>query len=412
MKPSHFQIFSFSFIQILASVFGFGDTEEEGDRFWATDQEQESGQLLFYNLKQYGVLFTPTVFTSSGWDVAGGRHRTTDGNLEYLLDVNLQLESEKLVHFSGGVFCVDFQMRRGGHPSNDVGSYEPLLYIESSNVTQLGEFWYKQSFNKEHYWIKIGKNDCSRNFDYSQNAAYFQYQSFQNIPTIRDLPYYPNSAMGIVAYAQPIEPLGLTMGLFDGSAVLGVETGSLGITGNFFDHLHDHAFMIMEIDTGWSVSSRWTGRLGIGAWHNTAHVPRHNGRIAKGLQGGYLLIDQTVWKSDVANDPRQIGLFIQIGATSPQTSDVKQVYATGMNWTGPIPSRAQDQFGIGIAMNRFSLVKGSGFIKPTETAIETYYVYQPFSWMNIQPDLQYIITPGGSDTPNALAVFLNMVVIF
>jgi porin len=168
----------------------------------------------------------------------------------------------------------------------------------------------------------------------------------------------------------------------------------------------------MEIDTGWSVSSRWTGRLGIGAWHNTAHVPRHNGRIAKGLQGGYLLIDQTVWKSDVANDPRQIGLFIQIGATSPQTSDVKQVYATGMNWTGPIPSRAQDQFGIGIAMNRFSLVKGSGFIKPTETAIETYYVYQPFSWMNIQPDLQYIITPGGSDTPNALAVFLNMVVIF
>ena len=45
-----------------------------------------------------------------------GEKRTTDGNFEYLLDLNLKLISEKIVHFKGCMFCADFQLRRGGHP--------------------------------------------------------------------------------------------------------------------------------------------------------------------------------------------------------------------------------------------------------------------------------------------------------
>ncbi len=412
MAATFLQVILFSVLSSLGCVLCLSDTQEGGDRFLLSDQDEESSQLLFDDLKKYGVVLVPTLYASTGWDVAGGLKRTKDGNLAYLADVNLQLLSDPILHFPGGTFCVDFQIRRGGQAHKDVGAYQSLFYIDSPNLTQLSEFWYKQAFQEERYWIKIGKNDSSIYFDYSLNAAYFQYQSFQNIPTIRNLPFYPNPAMGCVVYANPIKGLTWTMGLFDGSSVLGVQTGSLGITGKFFDHLHRHAFLIAEIATSWSLFTLLQGRMGIGGWHNTADVLRYSGGIGKGLQGWYAVIDQTLWRAQLERDPRQIGVFLQMGATSPETSPVKQVYAAGINWTGMIPYRPQDQWGLGICMNRFSLFPGSGYVKPTETAIETYYVYNPVRWMNIQPDLQYIITPGGRGTPNALALLLNMAVIF
>ena len=42
---------------------------------------------------------------------------------------------------------------------------------------------------------------------------------------------------------------------------------------------------------------------------HAAHVPKFEGGTAKGVQGGYIVIDQTVWRRSLSDDIREIGLF-------------------------------------------------------------------------------------------------------
>lgn len=399
----------FSLCTLLTASHSYaGDTNALLHLFRKKNVPKETSENILSQMRDQGFDFSPSLFGSTGWDVAGGRKRTTDGNFEYLLDLNLKLDSEKIAHFSGGTFCADFQLRRGGHPMNDAGSFEFLALIEANNLTQLSELWYKQSFANDLFWFKVGKNDCSLYFDYANNGSYFQNSGFEGIYTIRNLPCYPNPAMGVLVGSTPTDSIALKAGLFDGSYVLGVQTGAKGVFGDFFHDLAAHAFMIGQIDFSWNVQSGLPGRLGIGGWHNTAHLPKFNGGTAKGVQGGYFVMDQTLWQSNIKDDPREIGIFFQFGFTSPKPNPLKQAYAAGMSWVGMIPGRKHDVFGFGASMERFSLEPGSGYTKPAEVDIELFYVYIPKKWLNIQPDIQYIINPGGNGTPNALVILLDM----
>ncbi|MCX6989640.1 MAG: carbohydrate porin [Chlamydiae bacterium] len=374
--------------------------------------KQTDTESMLAQMRDQGVDFSPSLFASSGWDVAGGRKRTTDGNLEYLLDLNLKLQSDKIAGFKGGIFSADFQLRRGGHPAQDAGSFEFLSLIEANNLTQLSELWYRQSFGEDLFWFKVGKNDCSLYFDYANNGSYFQNSGFEGLSTIRILPAYPNPSMGVIVGSTPVDFIAIKAGLFDGSLILGNQTGSKGIFGEFFTDLSAHAFMVGQIDFSWNLKSGLTGRVGVGGWHNTAHLPNYNKGTSKGVQGGYVVVDQTVWQSSVKNSTSEIGAFFQIGFTSPKPNPVKQAYAAGMSWIGMFPKRPNDVFGFGASMERFSLEPGSGYVKPAEVDLEVFYVYIPKRWLNIQPDVQYIINPGGSGVNNAFVLLLDAAVSF
>jgi len=368
----------------------------------------EDSKDFLDQLRDQGIDFSPSLFGSTGWDAIGGNKRTTDGNLQFLLDLNVKFISEKIANFKGGIFSADFQWRKGGHPSKDAGSYETLVLIEAPNLTQLSELWYKQSFGDDLFWFKVGKNDCSLYFDYANNGSFFQNAGFEGLGTIRELPTYPNPAMGVIVGSTPVDFIALKAGLFDGSEILGVQAGARSIFGDFFNDLAAHAFMIGQMDFSWNLTKGLTGRVGIGGWHNTSHIPKYSGGTAIGVQGGYALIDQLVWKGPLPDDIRQIGLFFQFGFTSPKPNPVKQAYAAGMSWVGMIPKRKNDVFGFGASMERFSLEPGSGYKKPAEVDIEMFYVYIPKKWLNIQPDFQYIINPDGSGVRNAFVVMLDM----
>ena len=83
-----------------------------------------------------------------------------------------------------------------------------------------------------------------------------------------------------------------------------------------------------------------------------------------------------------------------------------------MSWVGMFSKRPNDVFGFGASMERFSLEPGSGYVKPAEVDLELFYVYIPKRWLNIQPDIQYIINPGGSRVNNALVLLLDAAVSF
>ena len=50
---------------------------------------------------------------------------------------------------------------------------------------------------------------------------------------------------------------------------------------------------------------------------------------------------------------------------------------------------------MGIGAGYAQISREAGFVYPYELAIEGFYQFQVTGWMQVQPDLQYIIHPGG-----------------
>ncbi|VEB35708.1 Outer membrane protein D1 [Legionella sainthelensi] len=88
----------------------------------------------------------------------------------------------------------------------------------------------------------------------------------------------------------------------------------------------------------------------------------------------------------------------------------------GVIYQGLLPRRLDDIAGLAVIYGSFSkdlrrsqmLQNQNGAlvgVQYYETVIEAMYLIQATGWLKIQPDLQYIIKPGGTGTiPNALVL--------
>jgi porin len=85
----------------------------------------------------------------------------------------------------------------------------------------------------------------------------------------------------------------------------------------------------------------------------------------------------------------------------------------GLTFTAPFPSRAQDALGLAVAASRNGshyerAQMAAGAPAAGETTMELTYLAQLGSWLSVQPDLQYVIHPGGTrSTRNAVVLGLR-----
>jgi porin len=94
----------------------------------------------------------------------------------------------------------------------------------------------------------------------------------------------------------------------------------------------------------------------------------------------------------------------------------------GLVYQGPLPSRPRDTAALGVAYGGFSSqlrrsqrdarsAGGGAGIQQYEIALELTYIMQATRWLQVQPDLQYIIKPGGTGMiPNALVLGFQLAI--
>src|SRR5689334_21439921 len=77
----------------------------------------------------------------------------------------------------------------------------------------------------------------------------------------------------------------------------------------------------------------------------------------------------------------------------------------GLVYTAPF-GRMADQAGLSFTHARFGdAARQSGLLEQAETVIETTYSFNINSHLNIQPDIQYVMSPAGdASIPDALVV--------
>ena len=113
---------------------------------------------------------------------------------------------------------------------------------------------------------------------------------------------------------------------------------------------------------------------------------------------------------------RSVTAFVQLGLGDGRVNQIGGYVGGGLTFTGPRPDRAQDMAGLAVAAARNGshydqAQTAAGIPTAGETTVELTYLAAIGSWLTLQPDLQYVIHPGGTRTTrNAVAPGLRIVV--
>lgn len=334
-----------------------------------------------------------------------------------LLQFGLNADFEKALGWKGGSFRTTWVWISGGQPSiSNVGSIFAISPFEAPPAFRALDLWIQQELWDGALTLRGGLFNADADFTISDNAALFQYSGF-GWPTfyggtLDGAPVYPFAAPGILMEAAP------GGGWKWLSAVMQGDIGDPETNpSNFYWRLdRTGGFLFLnEIQHGHE-AGRLPGRARLGAIFNTGANDPGN-RAAPAWGGGFVygIIDQMIWREE-SNGMQGASWFARGGFSVLDDSFLTSLFNTGFTYTGLIPGRDNDTSGIALSWAQFSSAITDdldGGNKGLEMALELTYQVQLTSWFTLQPDVQFIIQPGGSTAiGNALVVGLSASMAF
>jgi len=348
--------------------------------------------------------------------------------LEGRFEVFATVDLEKTLGWPGAIFHANaYQIHGTGRSQQDIGNLVTASNIETTPTTRLFDLWVQKSFFDDAVSLRLGQLAADDEFFVSQYAPLFINSTF-GWPSIMGInlpsggPSYPVARPGARARVAISPQLVLTTGVFSGDPMV-------NDTGLDF-HMNGDVFVISELAYGMTMF-RLPGTMKLGGWIHTgtfadqrydgAHVsladPALNGFAAmhRGDYGGYFILDQLLWRRDGTSDSG-LGAFFRVGGNPSDRNLIELHMDGGLTLAAPF-GRANDTIGIGLSYEQVSATQRdltddfrifSGLPAPTpdlESAVEISYQAQVASWWIVQPDVQWIIHPGGRvlDTARPLA---------
>lgn len=405
-------------------------------------------------LRERGVEFELVHTAEWFWNTGGG----LDQGNNYRADLSLiaELDTEAAGWWPNGEFFLHVQGQYGDGITEDfVGDFQVLSNIDDEDFFQLSELWYKHTLLDGRLWLKAGKIEANADFAFVDYGLEFLNSSPGFSPTI-PLVTYPDPDWGIVLGIEPVHWFSMNVGVFQGR-----PDGSRSL-GNTLDTLHGPMVQIEPV-FHYDIAGR-DGHLRLGFWWNGDNFERlgpedeperrdpaelrglandvRSGGLAPtflaaladesaalladelrlrffgddseddGTAGFYATWDQQLFneRPDDPDDAQGLGIFLQYGRSDEDVIEAETYFGGGLQWTGAIPGRDADIFGLGAFHVNFS--DALDLEKDSETAIELFYRAEITPWISVKPDLQYIVHPGGNDVSDAFVVGLRVQLAF
>jgi porin len=343
--------------------------------------------------------------------------------------VQFTLRLRRLVGWHGArvfVFALD---THGGAPSDFVGDVQGVSNLEAPAVLRLEEAWLQQNLLGNRLSWLVGRYDLNTEFYRLQSGALFVNSSFGIGPEfalsgVAGPSIFPNTAVGTRVDFKPSPNVVWRVAVLDGVPVGRPKGGIRLFAPGDGVLLVGEMALLSRPDTvgeprhrrfriGRGPTRSYTGKLALGAWYYTARFPdlvatlpgeasvRH-----RGSGGAYLIADQTVWS--------RLTAFAQLGLGDGRVNQIGGYLGGGLTFTAPFPSRAQDELGLAVAAalngsHYERALAAAGASAAGETTVELTYLAQLGSWLAVQPDVQYVIHPGGTlATRNAVVLGLRV----
>jgi porin len=407
-------------------------------------------------LEQQGLQFTFTYYGDAFSNPIGGVKQGPgyDGRFGILIDGDL----EKLVGWSGAILHVSIHQIHGTEFSAaNLDNLMTVSGVEAQPSTRLFNLWIEQKF-PDQINLRVGQFTAAQEFMVSRNADLFVNNTFvwpilnsQDLPS--GGPSYPEATPGARLQFKPNNQITLRAAIFDGDPA-GPGSGDpvwRDPYGLAF-RVEDPPFLIAEAAYAYgrgqigaarenpnqdtaagapmsgepSSGSGLPGTLKIGAWVHTGSFADQRSN-AQGeflaVAGGpplqhrgdyavYGIVDQMLWRVSSGSD-RGLSVFLRATAAPSDRNLIDRYADAGLTFKGPLASRPDDSIGLGFAFGRVSpqaaafdrdviAVTGNPIpVRDFEAAIELTYQWKLADHWYVQPDLQYILHPGGN-IPNPL----------
>ena len=383
-----------------------------------------------------GLVYDGAAFANMG---GGVRHGGT-----YSSNLNLQLnvDGAALFGWPDTIAYLDALWLQGGLPSSFVGDAQGVSSISAPNAVKLYETWVQKNLLGNHVSVLAGLYDLNSEFYRLQSAGLFLNSSFGIGPELAQSgvegpSIFPNTSVGVRIAFKPAEGVVVRTAVLDGVPV-DRPNGSRGV----FES-GDGALIVGEIaflDRP-QVSTRpangrlrigrqamlgeYDSKFAIGGWYYTATFndlsetqPSGQPVQHRGSGGFYALTDQLLYRNPDQPD-RKLAGFVQAGFGDYRVDRFGAYLGAGLTVMGIFAGRATDELGLGLAYARngshyMSAQRMQGLsVTNAEKTIELTYLIQVNSWLALQPDLQYVITPNTTTAiPNAWAFQLRIEMSF
>ena len=403
-------------------------------------------------LAEHGVTFNAIYTGEVLGNASGGLRRGAIG--EGKLEVNATVDMERLAGWSGlRLYGNAFQIHRTGGISRDlVGAVQTISAIEALPSTRLSELWLEQNVGTMS--LRVGQLTADSEFTISSYSLLFLNSDFpaitkQNLPGTG--PAYPLSTPGARLKWQPSEAVSLLGAVFNGNpAGRGDDPERLNRNGTNF-RLSDPPLLWSELQLRANQDAEDTGLASIvrfGGWYHTGRFdsqrfdrfgrsladPASTGLSARlrSDSGIYAILDQQIYRLPGGDSDKGIAVFSRVSASPSDRNLIDAYLDGGIVFSGLNGARPNDKFGVTFLYSHLSNV-GRGLdrdfaaLSPArltrrdyELAIEATYLAEIRPGWSIQPDLQYVIHPGGripqaagDPTPkNATIIGLRTTVVY
>jgi porin len=359
-----------------------------------------------------GFFHHPNIFsteTSYIGDFAGnfaGGNKTGTAYLG-MANIKIGLDPKKIGLWNGGQFLINGSCTHGNMLSADyIGDFQVASNIEAGNHIYIHELWYRHSLDVAE--ITVGLQDLNSEFVTSEFAGLFINSSFgipsliaDNIPA----PIFPLTGLGIATKFFLSEKLSLQAALFDGLPK-DFSKNEYNLNWDLTDN--DGVLAILELQIS-ILPNNMPGMLKFGSYYHSRLKQKNEETglietIFNENYGFYFIADQKIVN---INENNGLGLFAQL-AFSPGNINFHNYYiGGGIKYNGLFDECGHDNFGLAFAHAGFNNSED-------ETTIELFYRAPISGIFYIQPDIQYIINPAGTENKlgNALAAFIRFAINF
>ena len=352
--------------------------------------------------------------------------------------VQFTLLLRRLIGWQGARIFLFALGTHGGAPGNFVGDVQGVSNLEAPAAVRLEEAWLQQNLLDNRLSWLVGRYDLNTEFYRLQSGGLFVNSSFGIGPEFAQSgragpSIFPNTAVGTRVDFKPSPNVVWRAAVLDGVPVGHPEGGIRLFAPGDGVLLVGEMALISRPDTvgeprqrrfriGRGPARSYAGKLALGAWYYTGRFPdlvatTPNGAPVqhRGSGGAYLIGDQTVW-SPRRGRPGALAAFAQLGLGDGRVNQIGGYVGGGLTFTAPLSSRAGDAVGLAVAAARngspYERVQTTvGDPAAGETTVELTYLAQLRSWLALQPDVQYVIHPGGTRSAlNAVVLGLRVAV--
>jgi carbohydrate-selective porin OprB/predicted NBD/HSP70 family sugar kinase len=373
---------------------------------------------LLPKLEGFGVTPTLTYVSDTAGNPIGGKNQ----GVAYAdnIGLNLLFDLDKIIKLEGGSFLVSMSQRDGESLSaKHVGNVFTIQQDYGGQAFHLIDLAYVQKFLNDRVETSLGRIAAGDDFLVSAYDYLFMQNGFDGNPVgiffnSPGMTAYPNATWGARIKLKPTQRTYIMGGIYNGDpAIRNIDHNGADMS------MNGPVFVMGEAGyqlNGLPGDSRRLGDYKVGFWYDNSEFTDYKtvgyaqpSETKRGNWGCYTLFDQILVPFGEPTSNRGFGVFGSfLISPNESVSQLPYYFTAGFACRGMFESRPIDTVGFGLLYGKFSSDLSNSEereqqLDPTigvqnyESVLEWTYKFR-FRKGSIffQPDLQYVINPGGT----------------